>query len=351
MEAKIDVPILKTNISPLTALNDVGGTKNYNDLENIPSINEVPLKGDLTTKDLNIEIPDTSSFITKEVDNLSNYYDKTTTDGKLLLKADTSDIPDVSSFITNTVDNLTNYYKKSETYTQEQINELIGNISTVSIQKVNTLPTTGDSNIIYLLPNGDTTEQNIYDEYLYINNSWELIGSTEVDLTNYYNKNEIDNMLSNLGGDSSITKWTEQDFYPFQMPAGIYQFENPEISNFVVHWYGSMTSSSFYNGQLFFISPKKDNCIAYMYFNTPANGTATLQFGKLKSNKIDYVNLMLDWDRSYGGNYILLTGMNYSANSFANITTDPTLDNQVARKKYVDDSIKSAIGDALEATY
>jgi len=32
-----------------------------------------------------------------------------------------------------------------------------------------------------------------YDEYLYINGSFEQVGSTRVNLSNYYTKNEIDN--------------------------------------------------------------------------------------------------------------------------------------------------------------
>ena len=49
------------------------------------------------------------------------------------------------------------------------------------------LPETGDESVIYLLPNTNTQEQNIYDEYIYTNGAWEKIGSAsvEVDLTDY----------------------------------------------------------------------------------------------------------------------------------------------------------------------
>ena len=46
--------------------------------------------------------------------DLSNYYTKAEIDSKLELKADKSEIPDVSSFITKDVDNLTNYTTTSE---------------------------------------------------------------------------------------------------------------------------------------------------------------------------------------------------------------------------------------------
>ena len=49
-----------------------------------------------------------------------------------------------------------------------------------------------DENTIYMTPAEDPSTGNVYDEYIYVNNSWEKIGSTAIDLTNYYTKTEID---------------------------------------------------------------------------------------------------------------------------------------------------------------
>lgn len=97
----------------------------------------------------------------------------------------TSDLTNDSGFITKAVNDLTNYYLKSETYTQAEVDNLIGQISTVSFEIVQSLPQTGQSNIIYLLANSGTTP-NVYDEYIWINNAWEKIGSTAIDLSNYW---------------------------------------------------------------------------------------------------------------------------------------------------------------------
>lgn len=97
----------------------------------------------------------------------------------------TSDLTNDSGFITKAVNDLTNYYLKSETYTQAEVDNLIGQISTVSFEIVQSLPQTGQSNIIYLLANSGTTP-NVYDEYVWINNAWEKIGSTAIDLSNYW---------------------------------------------------------------------------------------------------------------------------------------------------------------------
>lgn len=108
----------------------------------------------------------------------------------------TSQLVNDSGFITNAVDNLINYYLKSETYTKTEVNSLIGAITTIDIQVVQQLPTTDIStHTIYFVPAETSEENNVYDEFVYVNNSWELIGSTKVDLSNYYTKSEANNLL------------------------------------------------------------------------------------------------------------------------------------------------------------
>ena len=71
-------------------------------------------------------------------------------------------------------------------YVDEAIVTAIGNVNSFNVDIVSSdLPTTGiDAHTIYFKPNS-TTGNNIYDEYMYINNAWELIGSTAIDLTPY----------------------------------------------------------------------------------------------------------------------------------------------------------------------
>ena len=58
---------------------------------------------------------------------------------------------------------------------------------------VQTLPTQDiDTHTIYLVPKQDSEQEDAYDEWLYINNAWEHIGSTTIDLSNYYTKSEVD---------------------------------------------------------------------------------------------------------------------------------------------------------------
>lgn len=43
----------------------------------------------------------------------------------------------------------------------------------------------GENGKIYLIPNADSENQNVYDEFVWTNNTWEKIGSTKVDLSEY----------------------------------------------------------------------------------------------------------------------------------------------------------------------
>ena len=64
---------------------------------------------------------------------------------------------------------------------------------------VNSLPTTDISHsTLYLVLKPGNPEGNIYEEYLYVNNKWEMIGTTGVDLSNYYDKSEVDAKISTI---------------------------------------------------------------------------------------------------------------------------------------------------------
>lgn len=65
------------------------------------------------------------------------------------------------------------------------ISSAIGGINSFNVEVVTTLPTTDiDEHTIYFISNsGSGTD--VYDEYMYINNTWEKIGNTQVDLSGY----------------------------------------------------------------------------------------------------------------------------------------------------------------------
>ena len=100
-----------------------------------------------------------------------------------------------------TESDFTNYYQKSETYSQAQVNKLLSSVNKPAFDVVDELPAVGEQNVIYLVPKASGSTDDVYDEYIWITDSdgtshWEHIGSTAVDLSNYYTKAEITALLN-----------------------------------------------------------------------------------------------------------------------------------------------------------
>ena len=160
------------------------------------------------------------SFVVKDGSALDveNYYTKDEVDTALTGKAGTSDIPTVpvnvselnndENYIKNTVDNLVHYYNKADTYTKTEVNGLISNIQKLTSQIVDELPTENiDSSVIYLIKIGNTSA---YMQHMYIKGAWAELGSTQVDLSGYYKKTEIDTKLDDKADKTELPNTQKQ---------------------------------------------------------------------------------------------------------------------------------------------
>ena len=93
---------------------------------------------------------------------------------------------------------------------------------------VNSLPVTGKNGIMYLLPSDESTESNnIYDEYIWVSDKFEKIGSTKttIDLSGYVTQTEMNTQLANkantnhthdiasLPDETDMLGHMENDFY------------------------------------------------------------------------------------------------------------------------------------------
>lgn len=69
---------------------------------------------------------------------------------------------------------------------KDYVDSAIGSVKTIEFKIVDRLPATGESNIIYLVPN-EGSAPNAKDEYVWIasENAFEKIGSTTIDLSSY----------------------------------------------------------------------------------------------------------------------------------------------------------------------
>lgn len=118
-------------------------------------------------------------------------------------------IPDVSQFITKMVDDLVNYYTKSQTYTKEEVQQIVSSLSTGAFIPVAELPTASADTFglkIYLVPSAEPQAQNIKDEFITVRSgsegaytySWEQIGSTAIDLSDYVTEDALETALAGL---------------------------------------------------------------------------------------------------------------------------------------------------------
>ena len=142
--------------------------------------------------------------------NLDKYITTVSLDNKLRAYATKDDLSKI-----DVTSQLVDYAKKTEIptklsqltndknfKTETEIQALINNSTKLKKEVVTSLPSTGKEDIIYLLKN-KSDSNNVYTEYLWINSSWEIIGDTKVDLTNYAKKADVKTRLSEMTSDST----------------------------------------------------------------------------------------------------------------------------------------------------
>lgn len=163
-----------------------------NDETNPPVFEHDETTGDLY---LNIASEDGANSYQVHVGNyiavkhLNDYYKKTEIDSKLGGKSNVGHNHDERYYTETEIDAKVNNINS-------QINSLIGFTATI----VNSLPSTGEVGVMYLkLNTSASVEGNIYDEYIWVNNKFEKIGSTEttVDLSGYVTQTEMNTQLAN----------------------------------------------------------------------------------------------------------------------------------------------------------
>ena len=102
-------------------------------------------------------------------------------------------------------------------YTDDKVGEIknkVDELKSFNIEIVANLPATNIStHTIYLTPSGQD-QNNIYDEFIYVNGEWEAIGMEKTDLSNYYNKQEVDAAIANAGGHAADT-YTKDEIRSF----------------------------------------------------------------------------------------------------------------------------------------
>lgn len=205
------------NVLDMTFVKQVPYSASNPNLEGL-EINGKKYKVAYNTSQLNND----AGFITNAVSNLINYYTKTTIDEKLanidlsdyytktesdgryvlttnfswnnLANKPTSlsDFINDEGFITNTVSNLSNYYDKTT------VDNIVATLKTGAFQVVSELPSSGNEGIVYLVG----TEAP-YTMYIWENNAFLNIGTTEVNLDGYVKGTNLNTNYVILGNGGS----------------------------------------------------------------------------------------------------------------------------------------------------
>lgn len=100
----------------------------------------------------------------------------------------------------------------NRSFVQSEISRAVGKITSFEYKIVDSLPATseGKKGTIYLVAHSGSTNQNSYDEYIFLPAKgstaarYEKIGTTDIDLTPYAKKTEIPKKVSQLTNDSSF---------------------------------------------------------------------------------------------------------------------------------------------------
>lgn len=121
---------------------------------------------------------------------------------------------------------LTNVYTKTET--DSAIAAAIAAVDHLSREIVVALPETANENVIYMVRRESGTGQDVYNEYMYINGAWEIIGDTSVDLTGYAKTEDI--LVKSVSSDFIVSENGELSFNAGAAP----EIDGSKISNIAI---------------------------------------------------------------------------------------------------------------------
>lgn len=204
------------NVQPDWALTSGDGA-----IKNKPTI---PTKVSDLTNDRQYQTPDdvTASITTRlgELDFTSKNIPPTLDEGQHFISSLTQENGLVKAkkvdFATQFTINLEDAQSRGDVVTLIQLNQIISNavgkITSFEYKIVDSLPSTseGKKGTIYLVAHSGSTNQNSYDEYIFLPAEgstaarYEKIGTTDIDLTPYAKKMEIPKKVSQLTNDSDF---------------------------------------------------------------------------------------------------------------------------------------------------
>lgn len=182
-------------------------TIDYNQAQNKPSINNITLVGNKTSADLGLQ--PAGDYITNAQAN-AKFIDEDELEAK-------------------------NYVNETE------LQEALAHIEHFHREIVSALPVTGEDNVLYLVSKEGSGED-IYNEYVWVGlsyseNGYEYLGTTATDLSNYYNKSEVNSLLNGKVNKETGKGLSEQNYTSAEKTklAGLSNYDDSELRTAVAN--------------------------------------------------------------------------------------------------------------------
>ena len=178
-------------------------------------------------------------------------------------------------YLTDSVSSdLSNYYTKSE------VDNLISAIPKFDIKVVQTLPSSDISpTTVYLVPS-DSESSDVYKEYIYVNTNWELLGIQKSDLSSYYNKTEINNLLSAKVNSSDLSTVATSGSYNDLSNKPIIPTKTSDLTNDSNFVSSSDLSNNYYN------KTQTDNLLDIKVDKVTGKGLSTEDYTTAEKTKL-----------------------------------------------------------------
>lgn len=94
--------------------------------------------------------------------------------------------------------NVSDLTNDSKFVTRTTLDDLLANVNSIKYEYVTSLPTTGEKDVIYVVPSPEPVDKNVKTEYFWTGTEYEKFGefSSDVDLTGHWSKTELVAMTS-----------------------------------------------------------------------------------------------------------------------------------------------------------
>lgn len=182
------------------------GIANNAQINTIESIKINNVAQPIQNKAVNLSVPDKLSQLNSDSQHRTvSDTEKTTWNNKSEFSGRYNDLtgqPDLTRYITRNVGNLVNYYLKSETYTKEEVQQLLQSVSLGAYISVPLLPTASSSTVGYVyiapdqqVPGVKNMYITVYDGSVY---DWEFIGTTDLSMEGYATEEQLDDLRDDL---------------------------------------------------------------------------------------------------------------------------------------------------------